>query len=1009
MSSGDSANNTNAPAATTLSTQTQVWVGDPLVFPKRDHELFLRFPRWEGLVPAGLEPNFLGVMTRTSYFKLFQSHSADHYEKTRYPRLNEEYFEWIDLLEAVQSAEESFTLLELGAGWGRWMANAVAVMKQINDLPYTLVGVEAEPTHFQWMKQHLQENGVDLSRCHLIEAAVTDKDGEVGFYVGETPWGGPSDCYGQSIGGPTKVKALSLNTVLQPFPRVDLIDMDIQGAEWEVLEAAADEVDRRVKRVHVETHNRAVESGLRALFSRLGWVKLRDYPCTITYPTSLEVETDWGVVKFQGGVQSWVNPKLVKAEDLVEFTAKYMECPLGFALWANPDDYVGKLLLTQKVYEPPETDAVLRLIRPGDVCIDAGCHIGYYSCLMGMLAGAEGRVYAFDANPWCCRRTRRQLAFNQLESVEVEHAALGEESAGTTPFFVSTDDQTGLSSLGALEPRKGVVSAPWMRLETFLKERGVARVRLLKLDVEGAEPLVLRGLGSFLTRHLVDFVVIELNDERLQLLNTTTSEAASILQSAGYSCWEYGTRNPSGWTETNQIVSREDCNYLFASPAVRDQIPGLTLSAAVTVSLQQQEVSRHKTAELEDERTQLQAQLRQVQNEVVSLKRALEMAEKSLPAGRGKLSLTTPAQALWNQRERMAKLSEKIRALSAAVNQPTDLTRYQWVQIMAFALDFRPDLIVELGRGMGNSTCCFLEVANQLGGVRACRLISLCLSDSWSVHTLPRLRQVVPADWFAPGEILRANILSYDFSQRVREAERVLVFWDAHGFAVAECVLGRLLPLLANKEHRVLMHDMSDIRYEIPNREYSEVGIWKGSDAADPAFWLGHIFSRVSQAISMVDFATRNELPLHSAVESLHAEFAEDPARLDALRELLGDEFFALQAHWFWFSLEEGPEKLVFPPFRPEKSLEKEPASVLDSVQVREEDYEWLMQNIRNLEEEVRQLRSDNRAWEGQWEAVQNSTGWRFLEAWRRWRDRWVPTGSVRRSLYDWALRKRMH
>jgi hypothetical protein len=226
---------------------------------------------------------------------------------------------------------------------------------------------------------------------------------------------------------------------------------------------------------------------------------------------------------------------------------------------------------------------------------------------------------------------------------------------------------------------------------------------------------------------------------------------------------------------------------------------------------------------------------------------------------------------------------------------------YQWVEIAAFALEFRPDLVIELGRGRGNSTCCFIEVANRLGGASVCRVVSLCLSDDWFKATLPQVKQVVPSEWFGPADIGVCNILECDLTALLAGAERCLVFWDAHGFEVAEWVLGKLLPLLANRPHRVLMHDMTDTRFEMPRPEYGETGIWKGTNASEPSFVLGHIFSRVAQAISIVDFTSRNELPLHSAAESLSAEIDSDPARKVDLREVLGTELFppSGQAHWF--------------------------------------------------------------------------------------------------------------
>ncbi len=278
--------------------------------------------------------------------------------------------------------------------------------------------------------------------------------------------------------------------------------------------------------------------------------------------------------------------------------------------------------------------------------------------------------------------------------------------------------------------------------------------------------------------------------------------------------------------------------------------------------------------------------------------------------------IASPAAAIWNQRERIASLREKIKSLSAAVGSPSDFSLYQWAQITAFALEFRPDLIIELGRGFGNSTCCFLEVANQLGGRRACKILSLCLSDLWFKTTVPRLRGIVPGEWFVPGEILQCDILDYDFSVALEGAQRCLVLWDAHGFEIAECVLGNLLPRLSERSHVILMHDMLDARTDNVSREYGGTGeLWNGENSSASYFWLGHIVSNVQQAISIVDFTTRNTLPLHSAASSIHEEIANSPVKLAILRELIGDEFSSLEARWFWFTLNEAPGRVVFPRF----------------------------------------------------------------------------------------------
>jgi FkbM family methyltransferase len=235
---------------------------------------------------------------------MFTPQPNARYIAPSYPPFDEEYFEWIDLLEAVTSARGRFTMLELGAGFGRWTARAAGAAQQRN-LPYSLIAVEAEPTRFEWLKQNLQDNGVRLADCRLIHAAVTDKDGRIGFCAGD-----PAGTYGEAIGGTTEVEAVSLNILLRPLDRVDLIDMDVQGAELEILSAATEPLSQKVKRVHVETHSEQLHMSITTLFRGLGWKP------HFLYMFNTADKTPWGRINFQGGIQSWLNPRLCSKDEL---------------------------------------------------------------------------------------------------------------------------------------------------------------------------------------------------------------------------------------------------------------------------------------------------------------------------------------------------------------------------------------------------------------------------------------------------------------------------------------------------------------------------------------------------------------------------------------------------------------------------------------------------------------------------------------------------------------------
>lgn len=288
---------------------------------------------WQGELPAGFDHDFVGSITRRQFVEGLVQGSAPaeaRHVQTTLPPFDEEYFEWVDLFEAIRSARDKFVMIELGAGYGRWMVRAVKALERFNPMPYQLVAVEAEPTHFAWLKQHLSDNGIDPVRCELYQAAVDAKGEPVKFHVGN-----PSGWYGQAISrGPrpgqlqrllfnvhallflgkqpnrsdkvktTWVRAITLERILERLGRVDLIDLDVQGAELEVLAAAIDRLDLQVKRLHIGTHSPEVEQELRALLKSHRWELIRDYACLSPN------KTPYGEIEFGDGVQSWINPRL---------------------------------------------------------------------------------------------------------------------------------------------------------------------------------------------------------------------------------------------------------------------------------------------------------------------------------------------------------------------------------------------------------------------------------------------------------------------------------------------------------------------------------------------------------------------------------------------------------------------------------------------------------------------------------------------------------------------------
>ena len=270
------------------------------------------------------------------------------------------------------------------------------------------------------------------------------------------------------------------------------------------------------------------------------------------------------------------------------------------------------------------------------------------------------------------------------------------------------------------------------------------------------------------------------------------------------------------------------------------------------------------------------------------------------------------ARWYYDRRHEVAEDALVLQQLIAAVDCTNDLAPTQWAQWYTVVLDYAPDLILELGRGLGNSTSVFGQAAWRLGRTK---IISLCQSGAWQNLSAPKIAGIVDSRWFDNIDARLANILTADYGAILRDHERVLVLWDAHGLEIAEVVLGDILPRLFDRPHLVLMHDILDNRYAGMARSYGGQPLWKGAKwqqrtgAWNSRINIGWMNSIQDQVIALADFSARNDLEIGSADHEYATFFGAHPAYAAEMQQLLGDEFFSLAAQWAFLSLtgREGP------------------------------------------------------------------------------------------------------
>lgn len=262
--------------------------------------------------------------------------------------------------------------------------------------------------------------------------------------------------------------------------------------------------------------------------------------------------------------------------------------------------------------------------------------------------------------------------------------------------------------------------------------------------------------------------------------------------------------------------------------------------------------------------------------------------------------------------EEVASLKDEFSFIRDSADAYTSMNFEQFAQLYIVCDLFKPDIILELGRGAGNSTGLFTLWTNHN---KQGKILSLCNTSIWQEITVPKLRDKYPAKWFQNTEAITIqNMVTHPVAEVLKSYDNVLVFWDAHGYDTAEYVLGHILPAIATKRHCVLMHDVTDLSYHTISTSYQKQRLWRNSNANEglPRLRLNNFDFFSEQFISVFDFANRNQVKL----ASLEAFFDTPPFKeLNPLAHTLFGPGLFLDCHMLFFSLNSSQRNYTFPAF----------------------------------------------------------------------------------------------
>jgi FkbM family methyltransferase len=177
----------------------------------------------------------------------------------------------------------------------------------------------------------------------------------------------------------------------------------------------------------------------------------------------------------------------------------------GAAVLNLPPGLPSARRLSAGYYEPELSTLIRSLLVPGSTLVDVGANVGYYTIIGSRLVGKAGRIYAFEPEAEVYRYLELNVRQNELGNVITVPKALADVS-GARPFTSNALEGGFLSGAGESSPVVDAVS-----LDDFFAEEGWPRVDVVKIDVEGAEKLVLSGMRELSRRNAGLRLVMEYN------------------------------------------------------------------------------------------------------------------------------------------------------------------------------------------------------------------------------------------------------------------------------------------------------------------------------------------------------------------------------------------------------------------------------------------------------------------------------------------------------------------
>ena len=220
----------------------------------------------------------------------------------------------------------------------------------------------------------------------------------------------------------------------------------------------------------------------------------------------------------------------------------------GGVLYVDLANAVGRTIWLRRDYESeaPITALITENLHEGDVFLDVGANVGFFTVVAAQIVGPRGRVLAFEPLPGLASLLRRSVVANSLTHVDVVEAAVA-RSTGTASIAAMPDSAyshliDGARKIDTSHGGWSSVPVATVSIDEYLRDHVGRTPRLIKMDIEGAEVEALAGARMTLSADPAPDVICEVGIPHLARFGHAPSEVFGMFQQLGYRAFNPETR-----------------------------------------------------------------------------------------------------------------------------------------------------------------------------------------------------------------------------------------------------------------------------------------------------------------------------------------------------------------------------------------------------------------------------------------------------------------------------------